>query len=303
MSSEYPETVVLSSEEHKKAFEELFAQVPDIAKQAQYDELYGYQLDPAGEQYNKPVAQAIVFKYLKANEFKVEDSAKQLKDTLKWRKEFKPLKAGFEEKHDPKYKEIGYLTFNPKSPTNVKVVTWNLYGAKSENVKNPKEYFANYEEFVRWRIGLMEQAIGLIDFTSKDNNYIAQIHDYANVSFLSTDSSVKKVGKEVVALFQAHYPEFLSTKYFLNFPFILAWVYNYIVKNYFISAETVKKFHILHSGKNLAKEFEAVGIPKSYGGDGDDLKSQNVDVSKITISPYASKTLEAAFQEEANDVD
>ncbi|GMM34097.1 Sfh5 protein [Saccharomycopsis crataegensis] len=301
--SDYPETVILPTEQSKKTFEQFLTKIPDIIKDADYDELYGYQLNPEGKSYNAPVAQALLFKYFKANDYKLTESIAQLTASLKWRKEFKPLKAAYYETHDEKYKNIGYLTYKDESPANLKVITWNLYGLTSPDVKNAKDYFKDLDGFVRWRIGLMEQAIGLLDFTNKENNYVAQIHDYSGVSFLSSDSSVKKIGKKVVQLFQAHYPEFLSAKYFLNFPFVLAWIYNFIVKNWFISAETVKKFHILHSGKDLVKEFKVPGLPKKYGGNGGDLKSQNYDVKLIKLSPYTEEILKRNFENEADDVD
>lgn len=295
----YPATVILPTEEARKSFPVFLEKVLLLIKEVGYDELYGYQIDPKGNYYKEKEVQLILFKYFKANEYDVEASLTQLKKSLIWRKEFKPLSAAFNESHDKKFNNIGFITQNSESAANMKVVTWNLYGAKGDGVKNPKEYFEDYDAFVRWRIGLMEQAVALLDFTDPENNYMAQIHDYAGVSFLSSDSSVRKTGKKVVQLFQDHYPEFLSTKYFLNFPFVLAWVYNYVVKSYFISAETVRKFHILHSGKDLAKEFEAKGLPANYGGSGKPLSDQNVVVK--AGKEYSGIVLAEIFEQEQND--
>lgn len=304
MAVDYPEVIILPTDAAKDGFAKFVERIPVLIKEIEYDEMWGHQLDPKGQCYEKDIANAILFKYFKANEYNVEESVTQLKESLKWRKDFKPLSAGFVEKHDRKFADIGFLTYNAKAPANCKVVTWNLYGVTNERIKNPKEYFSDTDEFVRWRIGLMEQAIGLVDFTDKTNNFIAQVHDYGNVAFLLSDKSVKSAGKKVVRIFQQHYPEFLSCKYFLNFPVILSWIYNFIVKNWFISEATVKKFHIMHNGKNLAKEFKVDGLPKAYGGNGLDLENQRYDVNKIKLSAYGELLAQEEFKESADlDID
>ena len=70
----------------------------------------------------------------------------------------------------------------------------------------------------------MEKSLQLIDFTSTTDNRIAQVHDYNNVSMFKIDPGMKAT-KEIITIFGANYPELLSTKFFINVPLIMGWVF------------------------------------------------------------------------------
>jgi phosphatidylinositol transfer protein SFH5 len=88
---------------------------------------------------------------------------------------------------------------------------------------------------------------------------MVQVHDYLNVSFLRMDPAVKAASKEVI-------------QFFVNVPLLMGWVF--AAMKLFLSPDTVKKFHPLSYGSNLAGELPGFGqdLPVAYGGKGKDIK-------------------------------
>ncbi len=104
-----------------------------------------------------------------------------------------------------------------------------------------------------------------------DPYQMTQVHDYLDVSFLRMDPSIKAASKETIQTFAMAYPELLREKFFVNVPLLMEWVF--AAMKIFLSAETVKKFHPLSSGTDLAKHLKGWGkeMPKVYGGKGADI--------------------------------
>jgi hypothetical protein len=100
---------------------------------------------------------------------------------------------------------------------------------------------------------------------------MVQVHDYLHVSFLRMDPSVKAASKETISTFTMAYPELLKEKFFVNVPLVMGWVFAGM--KLFLSAETIKKFHPLSYGSNLAAELPfGKELPITYGGKGKDVK-------------------------------
>jgi hypothetical protein len=80
------------------------------------------------------------------------------------------------------------------------------------------------------------------------------------------------------------YPELLKEKFFVNVPLVMSWVFT--AMKAFLSAETVKKFHPLSYGSNLAGEVPGFGqeLPTAYGGKGKDLK-EGLTVKYTSTAP------------------
>lgn len=293
MSDVAVKTATFETEDQRLKFDEFVkSYLPDILKEAQYDELFGYQLSSEGEYFNKDVFDALIFKYLKANEFELEASKEQLLKTLIWRKDFNPLSAAFNETHDSKFDDIGILTEYESNKDNTKIITWNLYGAGG----NPKELFKDLDQFLRYRIGLMERSVQLLDFTNDENCFLTQVHDYKGVSFLRFDPDIKKGSRATIQIFQDYYPELLYKKFFVNIPSVLFWVFEFVKK--LLPTTTTKKFIILNNSSTLYK-FLGDQVPtKSYGGKGKDLKLQNVGEIKPPV--YGAHLSQQLF---TNEVD
>ncbi|KAI9757774.1 MAG: Non-classical phosphatidylinositol transfer protein (PITP) [Chaenotheca gracillima] len=232
----------------------------------------------------------ILQKFLRANENDVEKAATQLTSTLKWRKEFGVKKIVEEERFDERiYGGLGYVTVIPRQGGEKEgwkeVVTWNIYGA----VQDKKATFGDLDTFVRWRVALMELSLHHLSLqtatvpipdygTGPDPYQMTQIHDYLNVSFLRMDPSVKAASQKTIALFQAHYPELLSRKFFVNVPYIMGWLFT-LMKT-FMAKETARKLTMMSHGEEVAVELGS-GVPTAYGGTGAALEEVGESVKLV----------------------
>jgi len=183
---------------------------------------------PVASADKKPVPQPtfgtalILQKFLRANSNDVSKAFSQLKDTMVWRKGF--FSADGESSKgwsDSKFKDIGYVN-TIKLNGEEKVVCWNIYGA----TKDIKATFGGLDEFIRWRVALMEESLlrlklaeatkPIPDFGEGDDPYMSlQVHDYMNVSFLRLPSEVKTASKKTIEMFARYYPETLERKFFV----------------------------------------------------------------------------------------
>lgn len=130
-------------------------------------------------------------------------------------------------------------------------------------------------------LGLIELNIGgaIKPITAEYDPYqMTQVHDYKGISFLRQPDVVKAASKETIAVMSDNYPELLKEKFFVNIPAIMGFLYG--ILKLFVAKKTLKKFHPMSSGTNLAKEFvntkvDGLGekLPVEYGGKGKDLKT------------------------------
>ncbi|BAO37979.1 phosphatidylinositol transfer protein SFH5 [Kluyveromyces marxianus] len=270
------------NDEQKKCYETLRKEIESIVKEVEYDELYGQKLTPDDQFYKEGVVDRLVFKFCKANQFQLEGSRAQLKKTLKWRKEFRPLHAAFKETPASSIlDEVCAVTNSDKNDANKKVITWNLYGLLVKH----KEVFKDLDGFMRFRIGLMERGLQLLDFESDDNHLMTQIHDYSNVSMWRLDADIKKCSRAVIETFQQYYPETLYAKFFVNVPYVMSWLYEVI--KMFVSEDTRKKFVVMSDGHQL-KDHLAV-VPKEFGGE-EPLKS--LSIANVEPNAYVKYLLD-----------
>lgn len=186
-------------------------ELPEILKECDYTEVYGVTLVPEGSFGTKLILQ----KFLRANANDLLKAKEQLAKTLKWRKDFQPLKAKEETFSQTKFGGLGYITKLdgvPGSENKVDICTFNIYGA----VKDNKETFGDIEAFMRWRVALMESSVAELglaeatkpipDFGKGPDPYQGfQVHEYLNVSFLRQDPHVKAASKKAIEVFGAYY--------------------------------------------------------------------------------------------------
>ncbi|KAH7625759.1 CRAL-TRIO domain-containing protein [Sordaria sp. MPI-SDFR-AT-0083] len=262
------------------------AQLWKAAEGHDHFEIWGVPLsDP-----ERHIPTQVVFqKFLNANDGDVEKAKAQLLRTLDWRQKTQPLQLVRKMFSKAKFDGLGYVTTYTAGdepavdePEQKEVFTWNLYGT----VKSLDETFGSLQEFMEWRVALME--LGLIELniggaikpiTSEYDPYqMTQVHDYKGISFLRQTDVAKAASKETITVMSDNYPELLKEKFFVNIPAIMGFLYG--VMKLFVSKKTLKKFHPMSSGTNLAKEFvntkvDGLGdkLPAEYGGKGADLKS------------------------------
>ncbi|KIW17286.1 hypothetical protein PV08_04477 [Exophiala spinifera] len=282
-----PASTATEKEEKKEVaspIQELWA----LAQSHGHPEIWGVTLaDPS----THVPTQVVLQKYLNANDGDVAKAKDQLTKTLEWRAKMKPLELMKTKKFSrAKFEGLGYVTCfgstaEDAEPGSREVFTWNIYG----NVKNVEETFGDLQEFLSWRVVLMEEALQLLHIdkatapiTADHDPYkIVQVHDYKSISFLRQSPVVKAASTETIKVFAQNYPELLKEKFFVNVPALMGFIYAFV--KLFVAAKTIKKFHPMSNGANLAGELATSTsgkslnlpdlLPKEYGGKGPDLNA------------------------------
>lgn len=149
------------------------------------------------------------------------------------------------------------------------------------------------------------EATSVMDYSGEDPYQMIQVHDYQNVSFLRMNPTIRSASKQTIEIFSMAYPELLREKFFVNVPSIMGWMFT--AMKVFLSKNTLRKFHPIANGANLAREFPAFAdeIPSTYGGKGAVLKEGGRTVALDDDAPAAaapaeeSKAKEEPAKEEA----
>lgn len=133
-----------------------------------------------------------------------------------------------------------------------------------------------------------------------DPYMMVQVHDYKNVSFLRVDPLIKAASSETIKVFSANYPELLETKYFVNVPFIMQFMFKMF--RAILPATTFKKFQVVGANE-LGKDISP-GVPQNYGGTGPSLEEGSFTVKldgakKEEEAPVAQPETAAEAKEEA----
>lgn len=314
-------SVELTDEQIPK-LQELIDSIPTLSSKLDlpdYDEIFGYRIGPNdAEHVDVGVRNEILLKFLVASEYNVELAKKKLVETMNWRGQFNVLSAAYLEEFDAALDTMGIVTEFPENKDNFRVVTWNFYN----NVKLTKSYFVGFaankegkaqeppsrtpgSQFLRWRIGLMEKSLALLNFTDSDNSKMAQVHDYKGASIFRIDSDMKAATKEIIKLFSDHYPELLSKKFFINVPLIMGWVFGFFRAMGIISAATLKRFEVFHHG-DVSDLFGADNLPEAYNGGianrkVSDIRKIALLSDKIQVPLYAQELLRRRKSSETSE--
>ncbi|KIY47068.1 CRAL/TRIO domain-containing protein [Fistulina hepatica ATCC 64428] len=249
------------------ALKEFRGEVPTIFTEAFPDKaeaktspvtLWGVVIDPTNLKTDARVS-VILMKFLRARNLSVAEAKHMLISTLRWRESFNIESVLKEEFPDDVFGKVGYIYGRDKEH---RPVVYNLYGANPDL----QAVFGDVPRFIRWRVALQEKSIQELDFVNVDQ--MVQVHDYEGVSLWS--GAGKAAAREASAIFQDHYPEFLSKKYFVNVPILMVWIF-YAFRP-FISPATLAKFELVGRGQYalheaLSKNIDATELPKRYGGE------------------------------------
>ncbi|KAG0635321.1 CRAL-TRIO domain-containing protein [Tuber brumale] len=225
----------------------------------------------------------ILQKFLRGNKNDVDAAEKQFVETIKWRRGYFDADGKVIGTWDEqKFAGLGWITKERTGkPDQEVVVTWNIYGA----VKNYNETFGDVDEFIRWRVTLMERTIDLLELGSvktpipengPDPYKAFQIHDYLQVSILRNHPVIKAASEKAVSLFQNYYPECLDKKFFVNVPLLMGWMYSFM--KMIINRSTFKKIYMLRHGSSLASELNSETVPEEYGGKGVNLSIKGMSI-------------------------
>lgn len=236
----------------------------------------------------------VLLKFLRARDYKVNESFEMLKKTLQWRKDFK-IQSILEEDLGSDLAPAAYMSGidNQGHP-----ICYNIFGVLDDEEVYNKTFGTEEKrnQFLRWRVQLMEKGIQQLDFKAGGVSSLLQINDLKN-SPGPSKKEVRVATKQAVDLLQDNYPEFVAKNIFINVPF---WYYAiHSLLSPFLTQRTKSKFVFVRPAKvteTLLKYIPIHEIPIQYGG----LKRENdfefsvsdCEASEILLKAGSTETIE-----------
>lgn len=155
-------------------------------------------------------ADVILLKFLRARDFRVQDSLHMLVNCLSWRKDFE---ADTIVDEDLGFKELeGLVAYMHGYDKEGHPVCYNAYG-----VFRDKEMYERIfgdddklKKFLRWRVQVLERGIKLLHFKPGGINSIIQVTDLKDMP----KRELRVASNHILSLFQDNYPEMVARKVF-----------------------------------------------------------------------------------------
>ncbi|GAV65615.1 CRAL_TRIO domain-containing protein/CRAL_TRIO_N domain-containing protein [Cephalotus follicularis] len=288
-------TQTLKCEEEKKP-EELEVEEKGEGEEDKEIALWGVPLLPSKRGEGTDV---VLLKFLRAREFKVNEAFEMLKKTLQWRKDAN-IDSVLEENFGADLSSAAYMNGVDREGH---PVCYNIYGVFDNEEFYQKTFGTEEkrEQFLRWRFQLMEKGIQKLNLKPGGVTSLLQINDLKSSPGLSK-KDLRIAMKQVVALLQDNYPEFVARNIFINVPF---WYYalNALLSP-FLTQRTKSKFVVARPAKvteTLLKYIPAEEIPVQYGGfkreDDFEFSSEDGAVSELAIKANSTATIEITSEE------
>ncbi|KAL0442392.1 UNVERIFIED_CONTAM: Patellin-4 [Sesamum latifolium] len=236
----------------------------------------------------------VLLKFLRAREFKVNDAFEMLKKTLQWRKEFK-IDSILDEEFGADLASAAYMSGVDRQGH---PICYNIFGVldNEEIYEKTLATEEKREQFLRWRVQLMEKGIQELNFKPDGINSLVQINDLKN-SPGPSKKEVRAAVNKAVALLQDNYPEFAAKNIFINVPF---WYYAFhSLLTPFLTQRTRSKLVFARPSKvteTLLKYVPIQEIPIQYGG----IKRENDfefsvsdgEATEVVIKAGSTQTIE-----------
>ena len=255
------------------------ARLPAIIEAAGgYHEVFDVDLS---RQPLHPPGRLVVAKFLRGRDLDVERTCKALEETLRWRKEFNPISAAFEEDFGDQFDGIAYITQHGDD-----IVCWTLFGEQrcsSRDVrdltvttsglaaKDTKRYFTPLDKYVRWRVGIQERTVAATNINdyegdgTVDTKMAIMVSDFTDVSMWKLDSPTRAASQAIVQPTTGNYLEVVKKSYFLSTPLFLRALLQ--VFKMFLSQALLDKFALLGGRTDMgAASGLQDSLPKQYGG-------------------------------------
>ncbi|KAJ0876719.1 putative CRAL-TRIO lipid binding domain, GOLD domain, CRAL/TRIO domain, CRAL/TRIO domain superfamily [Helianthus annuus] len=243
----------------------------------------------------------VLLKFLRARDFKVQDSFTMFKDTLQWRKTF-DIESLLEENLGD---DLEKVVFNHGFDKEGHPVCYNVYG-EFQNKELYNKMFSDNEgrlRFLRWRIQYLERSIRKLDFRPGGVNTIFQISDLKN-SPGPAKRELRLATRQALQILQDNYPEFVAKQVFINAPWWYLAFYTMISP--FMTQRTKSKFVFASTAKTPETLFKYVNpehVPIQYGGLSVDYCDCNPEftiddpASVVTVKPATKQTVEIIVNE------
>ncbi|XP_042482151.1 patellin-4-like [Macadamia integrifolia] len=241
----------------------------------------------------------ILLKFLRAQDFKVNDAFVMLKNTLQWRKELN-IDSILDEDLGLDLNAVAYMNGVDREGH---PVCYNIYGVFQNEELYQKTFGTEQKrnQFLRWRFQLMEKGIQKLDFKPDGISSLLQITDLKNSPGISK-KELRIATKQAVGLLQDNYPEFVARNIFINVPF---WYYAFnALISPFLTQRTKSKFVFARASKvaeTLLKYIPAENIPIQYGGlkreNDSEFSIEDGSVSDLLVKSGGTETVEIPVPE------
>ncbi|PIM97970.1 Phosphatidylinositol transfer protein SEC14 [Handroanthus impetiginosus] len=236
----------------------------------------------------------VLLKFLRAREFKVNDAFEMLKKTLQWRKDFK-IDSILDEEFETDLSSAAYMSGIDRQGH---PICYNIFGVldNQEIYEKTLATEEKREQFLRWRVQLMEKGVQKLDFKPGGINSIVQINDLKN-SPGPSKKDVRAAVNKAVSLLQDNYPEFAAKNIFINVPF---WYFAFhSLLSPFLTQRTRSKLVFVRPSKvteTLLKYIPIQEIPIKYGGikrENDfEFSASDGEVTEVVIKAGSTETIE-----------
>ncbi|XP_010459959.1 PREDICTED: random slug protein 5-like [Camelina sativa] len=199
---------------------------------------------------------AAITRYLAARNGHVKKATNMLKETLKWRTQYKPEEIRWEEiAREAETGKIYRANYTDKYGRTVLVMK-----PSSQNTKS-------YKGQIRFLVYCMENAILNLSDNQEQMVWLIDFHGF-NMSHISL-----KVSRETAHVLQEHYPERLGMAILYNPPKIFEPFYKMVKP--FLEPKTCNKVKFVYSDDNLSKKlledlFDIEQLEVAFGGKNSD---------------------------------
>lgn len=244
----------------------------------------------------------ILLKFLRAREFKVNDALSMLKDTLIWRKDFM-ADSLIDEETLNEFDSVAYMHGLDKEGH---PVCYNHYGVFQDKELYQKTFEdeAQFKNFLRWRIQVLEKGIQKLDFSPSGVHSMVQITD-----FKDSPGFVKwmNIMRKPLNLLQDNYPELVAKQIFINVPWYFGALYPVFGKR--LTPRSKSKVVVARPGKVTETLFKYISpeyVPVHYGGlsRANDTEFEGVEapVKEVIVKASDKQTIELPVEESGSTV-
>ncbi|CAH2033595.1 unnamed protein product [Thlaspi arvense] len=231
-------------------------------------------LGPLTEKSSEYCSDAAITRYLAARNGHVKKATKMLKETLKWRTQYKPEEIRWEEiAQEAETGKIYRANCTDKYGRPVLVMR-----PSCQNTKSTKGQ-------IRFLVYCMENAILNLKDNQEQMVWLIDFHGF-NMSHISV-----KVSRETAHVLQEHYPERLGLAILYNPPKIFEPFYKMVKP--FLEPKTCNKVRFVYSDDNVSKKvledlFDMEQLEVAFGGKNSDLS--------FNFEKYAERMREDDFK-------
>lgn len=218
-------------------------------------------IGPLSDKASVYCSDASISRYLRTRNWNVKKATQMLKQSLKWRKEYKPEEIRWEEVADEAETGMMYRpNYYDKYGRSVLIMRPNRQNSKS--TQGQIKYFVYAMENAILNLPPhQEQVVWLVDF---------QGFKLSDISF--------KVARETAHILQEHYPKRLGLAILYNAPMIFQPFFSMVKR--FLETETSNKIKFVYSHDHNTKKimddlFDMDNLESAFGGNGDTAFDMN----------------------------